>query len=308
MIYTVTFNPSIDYIVTVEGFQTGLTNRTSSELMLPGGKGINVSTVLGNMGLENTALGFIAGFTGEYIRQQVERMGINARFISVDKGMSRINVKLRNIDGTEINGMGPDIPKEKVEQLLGVLDGLSQGDVLVLAGSIPASMPDDIYGTIMERLENKGVMVVVDATSSLLMKVLVHRPFLIKPNHHELGEIYGVTLNGRDEVVPYARRLQEAGARNVLVSMGGRGAVLVAEDGSVYEADAPSGELVNSVGSGDSMVAGFVAGWLRSGDYSEAFRYGVGAGSASAFSRYLATGEEVERTAADVVVRNGGGI
>lgn len=294
MIYTVTFNPSLDYIVSVEDFQLGMTNRTDSELLLPGGKGINVSTVLKNLGIENTALGFIAGFTGDEIRRKVEEIGVKADFIQIREGVSRINLKLKSIDGTEINGQGPDIGKEKVEELLSRLDGLREGDVLVLAGSIPASMPDDIYKNIMKRLTGKGIMIAVDATRDLLVNVLEYHPFLIKPNNHELGEIFDTEIRTREEVIPYARKLQEMGACNVLVSMAGEGAVLAASDGSCHMAPAPKGDLVNAVGAGDSMVAGFLAGWMEKKDYVHAFHMGIAAGSASAFSEYLAKREEIE--------------
>ena len=293
MIYTVTFNPSLDYIVSVNNFQLGMTNRTATEMMLPGGKGINVSIVLKNLGLENTALGFVAGFTGDEIQRQVEEIGVNARFIPVDEGISRINLKLQNIEGTEINGQGPTISREKTQQLFEMLDQLQEGDVLVLAGSIPASMPADMYSTIMERLQHKNVTFIVDATKDLLINVLKYKPFLIKPNNHELGELFDVKLTTREEVIPYGKKLQKQGARNVLISMAGDGAVLVAEDGSVYEAPAPKGTLVNAVGAGDSMVAGFTAGWIEKKDYRHAFYMGVSAGSASAFSEYLATKEEI---------------
>lgn len=293
MIYTVTFNPSLDYIVSVEDFQLGMTNRTDSELLLPGGKGINVSTVLMNLGIENTALGFTAGFTGDEIRRKVEEIGVKADFIQIEKGVSRINLKLKSIDGTEINGQGPDIGKEKVEELLRRLDGLSEGDVLVLAGSIPASMPDDIYRDIMKRLTGRGIMIVVDATRDLLVNVLEYHPFLIKPNNHELGEIFGVEITSKKDVAAYAKKLQEQGARNVLVSMAGDGAVLVSADGRVFETMPPKGKVINSVGAGDSMVAGFLAGYLETGDYERAFYMGVCTGSASAFSEGLAQKEDV---------------
>lgn len=301
MVYTVTFNPSLDYIVDVEDFRLGMTNRTCSEQMMAGGKGINVSIVLQNLGIENTALGFIAGFTGEEIRRQVAEMGIRAQFFSIPEGISRINLKLRSIDGTEINGMGPSIGRAQLDALYEKLDTLTDKDTLVLAGSIPASMPSSIYCDIMERLYAKGVTFVVDATKQLLLNVLRYRPFLIKPNNHELGELFGVTLSTREAVIPYARKLQEQGARNVLISMAGQGAVLVAEDGSVHLTPAPKGTLVNAVGAGDSMVAGFLAGWQERHDYGHAFRMGVAAGSASAFSRYLATREEVERVFAQLI-------
>ena len=293
MIYTVTFNPSLDYIVSVNDFQLGLTNRTDSELILPGGKGINVSTILMNLGIDSTAFGFAAGFTGEEIIREVEAMGIRSDFIKIDSGISRINLKLKNIDGTEINGSGPEISEEKIEELLRKLDILGEGDILVLAGSIPASMPADMYSTIMERLQHKNVTFIVDATKDLLINVLKYKPFLIKPNNHELGELFDVKLTTREEVIPYGKKLQKQGARNVLISMAGKGAVLVAEDGSVYEAPAPKGTLVNAVGAGDSMVAGFTAGWIEKKDYRHAFYMGVSAGSASAFSEYLATKEEI---------------
>ena len=295
MICTVTFNPSLDYIVSVDDFQLGMTNRTSSELILPGGKGINVSIVLKNLGLDSTALGYAAGFTGEELIRRLNEFGVNADFIKIDHGMTRINLKLKSIDGTEINGCGPDIDAEALEQLMEKIDRLQEGDVLVLAGSIPYSMPDDIYQKIMERLDGRDVRIVVDATKDLLLNVLGHHPFLIKPNNHELGDIFGVKLSEREEVVPYAKKLQEKGAVNVLVSMAGKGAVLLAEDGSVYAAEAPKGTLKNGVGAGDSMVAGFLAGYGESGDYEHAFRMGLAAGSASAFSEQLATKDEIKK-------------
>lgn len=293
MIYTVTFNPSLDYIVYVDDFQLGLTNRTSFEKIYPGGKGVNVSIVLKNLGLESTALGFAAGFTGDEIIRQLKSIGIKAEFIPVDKGISRINVKLKSIEGTEINGSGPDISEEKVEMLMRRLHSLKERDTLVLAGSIPPSMPDDIYQEILNVLEGKGIQVVVDATKELLTKVLKYHPFLIKPNNHELGEIFHVKLNTRQEVIPYGKKLQEMGARNVLVSMAGEGAVLIAEDGKIFMSQAPKGKLINGVGAGDSMVAGFLAGWMEKQNYEHAFYMGLSAGSASAFSEYLASKDAV---------------
>ncbi|GLG89614.1 MULTISPECIES: 1-phosphofructokinase [Clostridia] len=294
MIYTVTFNPSLDYIVTVNDFRLGETNRTASEQMLPGGKGINVSTVLENLGFDNTALGFVAGFTGREIVSKVRELGFQSEFIELDEGWSRINIKMKDFDGTEINGQGPAISGAALQALLEKLDGLKEGDVLVLAGSIPASIPETIYAEIMKRLDGKGVLTVVDATNDLLMEVLPYHPFLIKPNQHELGAIFGVELDTQESVVPYARKMQERGALNVLVSMGGKGAVLLDADGEVHMLPAPEGTLVNAVGAGDSMVAGFLAGWLEKKDYEHAFRMGVSAGSASAFSERLATRAEVE--------------
>lgn len=294
MIYTVTFNPSLDYIVSVDNFRLGLTNHTDSELLLPGGKGINVSVVLMNLGIESTALGFVAGFTGEEVIRRLEQMGVKNGFIRLEEGFTRINLKLKSIDGTEINGQGPAIGEEPAGLLMKKLNTLGEGDVLFLSGSIPASMPDDAYRKIMEMLDGKGIMTVVDATGHLLMNVLEYRPFLIKPNNHELGEIFETELKTRESVIPYGRKLQEMGARNVLVSMAGEGAVLIAANGEVYDTPAPEGKLVNGVGAGDSMVAGFMAGYMERHDYGHAFRMGVAAGSASAFSENLATKQEIE--------------
>ena len=293
MIYTVTFNPSLDYIVSVDDFKLGLTNRTSSELMLPGGKGINVSTVLMNLGIENTALGFTAGFVGKEIIRRLHEMGVKSEFIQISEGVSRINLKLKSIDGTEINGAGPVISKDKVEELMKKLEELGEGDVLFLAGSIPSSMPDDMYEQIMARLDGKGVMIVVDATKDLLVNVLKYHPFLVKPNNHELGEIFGKVLESEADIVEYAKKLQEMGAVNVLISMAGDGAILVTEDGTVSSKKPPKGTVVNSVGAGDSMVAGFLAGWLNTGDYEKALELGTAAGSATAFVSWLATREEI---------------
>ncbi len=293
MIYTLTFNPSLDYIVTVPEFTCGVVNRTSKEVIFPGGKGINVSMVLGNLGFENTALGFLAGFTGEELKCLVEEKGVHAEFIPVKQGMTRINVKLRSKQETEINGQGPVISEADIRKLYERLDALQDGDILVMAGSIPDAMPGTMYMDIMEHLKEKDLRVVVDATKDLLVNVLKYRPFLIKPNNHELGDIFRVAIEEKADVIKYARRLQEQGARNVLVSMAGEGAVLLAEDGSVYQAEAPKGRVVNSVGAGDSMVAGFLAGYLEDGTYEKAFRMGVCTGSASAFSEELATRDEV---------------
>lgn len=294
MIYTVTLNPSLDYFVTVQDFALGKTNRTASEQIIPGGKGLNVSMVLKNLGVDSTALGFVAGFVGREIVRSMDAMDIDSKWIMLEEGNSRINVKVKNIEGTEINGKGPEVPEEKLEQMMDIVKVMKAGDYLVLAGSIPSSMPDSIYKDMMASVVDKGVEVIVDATGELLMQVLAYKPFLIKPNNHELGALFGVTIEERAEVLPYARKLQKVGARNVLVSMAGKGAVLLAEDGQVFEMDAPRGTLVNAVGAGDSMVAGFLTGWLESKDYKKAFEMGVCAGSASAFSEEFATREEVE--------------
>lgn len=295
MIYTVTFNPSLDYIVNVPGFTCGRVNRTREEKIFPGGKGINVSMVLKNLGYENTALGFYAGFTGNELQRLVEEKGICADFIPVAKGMSRINVKIRGDEESEINGQGPAILDDDIEKLYEKLERLRDGDILVMAGSIPDVMPQTIYMDIMKYLADRNLKIVVDATKDLLVNVLQYHPFLIKPNNHELGEIFGVTFKERSEVILYAKKLQKMGAKNVLISMAGNGAVLVAEDGNVYESEAPKGKVVNSVGAGDSMVAGFLAGYLQSGSYQDAFHMGVCTGSASAFSEELATKAEVEQ-------------
>ena len=295
MIYTVTFNPSLDYIVSTNNFELGKTNRTTYEQMLAGGKGLNVSTVLKNLGIENKALGFIAGFTGKEIERMTKESGLNCDFITLEHGFSRINVKMKDFDGTELNGMGPVISKEAMEQLMTQLRTLKKGDMLVLAGSIPSSMKHSIYHDIMAELTPNGVEFVVDATKDLLLNVLEYRPFLIKPNNHELDEIFDVELKTKNSVIPYAKKLQEMGARNILVSMAGEGAVLLNENGEVFMLDAPKGTLVNAVGAGDSMVAGFLAGWIERNNFYHAFKMGVASGSASAFSELLATKEEIQK-------------
>ena len=295
MIYTVTFNPSLDYIVSIKDFELGKTNRTVAEQMLAGGKGINVSTVLKNLGINNVALGFVAGFTGREIERMTRESGIICNFITLEQGCSRINVKMKDFDGTEVNGMGPVIDEDAVGRLMELLGSLTKGDTLVLAGSIPSCMSDSIYRDIMSELNDKGINFVVDATKDLLMNVLEFHPFLIKPNKHELGEIFGVELKTRESVVPFAKKLQEMGAKNVLVSMAGEGAVLLDENENVFMLPAPKGTSVNAVGAGDSMVAGFIAGWTETQDSYHAFKMGVSAGSASAFSEILATKEDVQK-------------
>ena len=293
MIYTVTFNPSIDYIVRLDRFTTGEINRVSYEQILPGGKGINVSIVLKNLGHESTALGFTAGFTGTAMRQMLASFGVAEDFVPLDDGFSRINVKIKAERETEINGQGPVITEEARRALFDKLDRLARGDTLVLAGSIPNTLPDDMYERIMEHLAGRGIRIVVDATKNLLRRVLKYRPFLIKPNNHELGEMFGVALQTDEEIVAHAKKLQAEGAENVLISMAGDGALLITKQGEFYRAPAPRGTLVNSVGAGDSMVAGFLAGFMESGgDYARAFHMGVATGSASAFSENLATRDE----------------
>ncbi len=292
MIYTVTFNPAIDYIVRMDKpLDPGMTNRSVSEDCFFGGKGINVSTILKNLGLENTALGFAAGFTGEAIVADVKRKGILADFIMLDGGISRINVKIKSEQETEINAQGPAISEEAYDQLLKKLDNLKEGDMLILAGSIPSTLPSNVYEIILDRLQDKGVIFVVDATKDLLMNVLKYHPFLIKPNNHELGEMFGTVLKTDDEIEEHAKKLQEMGARNVLISMAGDGAMLITEDGQRFRVGVPKGKVKNSVGAGDSMVAGFVAGYMKTKDYKVALNMGTAAGSATAFSDDLATGE-----------------
>ena len=295
MIYTVTLNPSLDYIAECKDFTLGATNRTSSEIIYPGGKGINVSIVLSNLGDKTTALGFLAGFTGEHIDSLIKDMGISSRMIRLNEGMSRINLKLKSKEETELNGMGPKISIIDIARLYQKLESITEDDILVLAGSIPPSVSEGLYSDIMERLKEKKIKIVVDATKDLLMNVLDKKPFLIKPNIHELGELFNVKLDSADEALPYALKLKEMGALNVILSMGKDGAMMVDEYGNSYTMNSPEGKLVNSVGAGDSLVAGFLHKYLETGNYEEAFRYGVCTGSASAFSSALATKEEVEK-------------
>lgn len=296
MIYTLTMNPSLDYIVDVEQFNIGLTNRTTKEQMFPGGKGFNVSMMLQNLGMENTALGFVAGFTGEEIVRKMQETGVKCEFIRVENGISRINVKLRTMDGTELNGIGPELTNEHLKILYKKLECLKKEDILVLAGSVPKTVPETFYADVTKWMTERGVKVVVDASGALLEQVLFYQPFLIKPNRQELSEFFGVNLlMETSEVVTYAKKLQEQGARNVVVSLGGDGAVLLSEEGEIYVQIAPKGKVINSVGAGDSMVAGFLYGYETYHDYKKALNYGLAAGSASAFSEQFATKEEVEQ-------------
>ena len=309
MIYTVTFNPSIDYFVGVKDFMLGATNRTNRELMFPGGKGINVSLVLQNLGFESTALGFVGGFTGDEIVKRLDDWGCKTDFVKVKNGISRINVKIQAGNGleifeeTEINGQGPIILDDELEAFYRKLDLLKEGDILVLSGSIPSCMPGSAYEDVLERVEEKGILCVVDATGWLLLNALKYSPFLIKPNKQEMEEVFGINLVNNADVIFYAKKLQKMGAKNVLVSMAGAGAVLVDETGEVYESAAPNGKVINSVGAGDSMVAGFLVGYMEclendsiaeSSCYEKAFKMGLAAGSASAFSERMATKEEME--------------
>ena len=293
MIYTITFNPALDYIMSVDEFDKGMVNRSKSEKILPGGKGINVSLVLTNLGVENTALGFIAGFTGKNIEDILNNRGCKTDFVKLQEGLSRINVKLMSEEETEINGNGPSIDEGELKCLYEKFSKLNSEDVLVLAGSVPSSLPADIYSDIIKLVAEKGVKIVVDATGDLLVKCLKYKPFLIKPNNFELEQIFNVKLDSREDIVKYAIKLKEMGAINVLVSMGADGAILVDEFGKCYDLNAPDGKVVNTVGAGDSMVAGFLAGFYEKKDYEYAFKLAVAAGSASAFSEELATKDEI---------------
>ena len=295
MIYTVTFNPALDYIVRLDSFAAGRINRVNYEQVLGGGKGINVSIVLGNLGHKSTAMGFLAGFTGKEIVRQLRDFNAADDFVQLDEGFSRINVKVKAEVETEINGQGPKISEAKRDELFEKLSKLGAEDTLVLSGSIPNTLPDDMYEQTLSRLQGKGIRVVVDAEKGLLLKVLKFNPWLIKPNNHELGDMFGVKLETDEQIIEYAKKLQEKGAQNVLISMAGDGAILLTAEGKHYKSPAPKGKLVNSVGAGDSMVAGFIAGYIESnGDYEKAFHMGVATGSASAFSENLATRPEVE--------------
>ncbi|MGN1410795.1 MAG: 1-phosphofructokinase [Eubacteriales bacterium] len=292
MIYTVTFNPAVDYVVTTDRLKSGSVNRSVSEKIFFGGKGINVSLVLSELGIKSKALGFVAGFTGRAIEEGINQKNVETDFVHLDSGFSRINVKIKSDEETELNGQGPVITKEALSELYGKLDNLRDGDTLVLAGSIPNSLPSDIYEKILAHLSGKKIRTVVDATKDLLLNVLKYRPFLIKPNNHELGEMFGVSLTSTEEIVVYAKKLREMGAVNVLVSMAGDGAVLVDENGAVHTCGVCRGKVKNSVGAGDSMVAGFIAG-CDSGDYDYALKLGTAAGGATAFSDGLAVKDEI---------------
>ncbi|HNZ98494.1 1-phosphofructokinase [Ruminococcus sp.] len=287
MIYTVTFNPAIDYVVHTDGMKLGDVNRSSHEEIYFGGKGINVSVVLAELGVASKTLGFTAGFTGKAIEQGVCSMGIEADFVRLERGNSRINVKIKSDEETELNGQDPDISTEALEKLFAKLDKLVDGDTLILAGSIPGTLPSDIYEKILERLSDRSIKTVVDATGDLLMNVLKYRPYLVKPNDRELEEIFGVTLTTQEQVAEYAEKLRSMGARNVLVSMAEKGAVLLDENGVLHKCGVCSGKVRNSVGAGDSMVAGFVAGMMN-GDFDHAMKLGTACGGATTFSDGLA--------------------
>lgn len=292
MVVTVTLNPALDYVAKVDDIALGKVNRTIEETVYPGGKGINVSLMLSQLGVPNRALGFAAGFTGKELRCCLDRAGCIADLIEVSDGMTRINVKIRSVQETELNGIGPVITKDALQRLFWQIGCLSKGDIVVLAGSIPGGLPNDLYEQILQKLPS-GVTAVVDASGPLLRKVLPYYPFLIKPNHHELGELFGAEITMREEALFYAKQLQKLGARNIVVSMAQMGAVMICESGDTFAMDPPKGKLVNSVGAGDSLVAGFLAGFLKTGSLQRAFELGVAAGSASAYSEWLASRETV---------------
>lgn len=295
MIYTVTFNPAIDYVVHLDGaLKLDAVNRNASEEYQFGGKGINVSNVLRELGFDTVALGFVAGFTGDGLENGLREMGLKTDFIHVAQGMTRVNVKVKATEETEINGIGPVITDEDMKKLYAQLDTIKSGDTLVLSGSIPTCLPSDTYEKIMAHLEGREILIAVDATRDLLVKVLKYHPFLIKPNNHELGEIFGKVLKTDEEIIECAAKLQEMGGRNILVSMAGDGALLLDENGVSHRIGCPKGKVQNSVGAGDSMVAGFLAGCLETGDYGYALKLGTATGSATAFSLGLATKAEVE--------------
>lgn len=302
MIYTVTLNPSIDYVIKVDNLTKGKVNRVSEEHVYPGGKGINVTRILKSLDNDNIALGFVSGFTGDYIVNSLKDLNLKSEFIKVKEGFTRINVKIKSNEETEINGQGPKISEEELKEFYAIIDRLVDGDILILSGSIPSCLDEKLYEKIMERVNSKDIKVVVDATKNLLLNVLKYRPFLIKPNNHELAEMFDVELKSTEDVIFYARKLKEMGAQNVLISMGGDGALLVSEDNEVFISTVAKGEVVNSVGAGDSMVAGFVSGYLKTGSYEEALRLGAASGGATAFSSDLASRKFIDKLVKEINV------
>ena len=302
MIYTVTLNPSIDYVIKVDKLTTGNINRVNEEHVYPGGKGINVTRILKSLDNDNIALGFVSGFTGDYIINSLQELNLKSDFIKVKEGFTRINVKVKSEEETEINGQGPKISEEELNQFYKVIDKLVDGDILILSGSIPSCLDERLYESIMKKEEDRDIKVIVDATKNLLLNVLKYKPFLIKPNNHELAEMFNVELNSTEDVVFYARKLKEMGAQNVLISMGKDGALLVTENDEVFASSVAKGEVVNSVGAGDSMVAGFIAGYLKSNSYEEALRLGAASGGATAFSSDLATREFIDKLVDEIKI------
>ena len=302
MIYTVTLNPSIDYVIKVDKLTTGNINRVNEEHVYPGGKGINVTRILKSLDNDNIALGFVSGFTGDYIINSLQELNLKSDFIKVKQGFTRINVKVKSEEETEINGQGPKISEEELNQFYKVIDILVDGDILILSGSIPSCLDERLYESIMKKVEDRDIKVIVDATKNLLLNVLKYKPFLIKPNNHELAEMFNVELNSTEDVVFYARKLKEMGAQNVLISMGKDGALLVTENDEVFASSVAKGEVINSVGAGDSMVAGFIAGYLKSNSYEEALRLGAASGGATAFSSDLATREFIDKLVDEIKI------
>ena len=302
MIYTVTLNPSIDYVIKVDKLTTGNINRVNEEHVYPGGKGINVTRILKSLDNDNIALGFVSGFTGDYIINSLQELNLKSDFIKVKEGFTRINVKVKSEEETEINGQGPKISEEELNQFYKVIDKLVDGDILILSGSIPSCVAERLYESIMKKVEDRDIKVIVDATKNLLLNVLKYKPFLIKPNNHELAEMFNVELNSTEDVVFYARKLKEMGAQNVLISMGKDGALLVTENDEVFASSVAKGEVINSVGAGDSMVAGFIAGYLKSNSYEEALRLGAASGGATAFSSDLATREFIDKLVDEIKI------
>ena len=302
MIYTVTLNPSIDYVIKLDHLKTGQINRVNSENVYPGGKGINVSRILKTLGDDNIATGFVSNFTGDFIKNSLSEMNIKSDFIQLDNGFTRINVKIKSDEETEINGGGPEISDEKLGELFDKLSFLKEDDILVLAGSIPSTLKEDLYEKIMNHVKEHNVKVVVDATKNLLLNVLKYNPFLIKPNNHELEEMFNVKLKDESDIITYAKKLQDMGARNVLISRGKDGALLITEDEEVYVSNTPKGDVINSVGAGDSMVAGFISGYLKHNSYKEALKLGAASGSATAFSSDLATNEFINKLIKEISV------
>lgn len=302
MIYTVTLNPSIDYVIKLDKLNYNAVNRVNEENIYPGGKGINVSNILNELGYKNIALGFISGFTGKYIVDSMVKKNQTCDFIEVSNGFSRINVKIKANEETEINGKGPNITEEDLQKLYEKIDSLKNDDILILAGSIPSTLDDKLYENIMKRLEEKNIKIVVDATKNLLLNVLKYNPFLIKPNNHELEEMFNVKINSIKDITKYAKRLQDMGARNVLISMGKDGALLITENNEVFLSNVAKGTVKNSVGAGDSMVAGFIAGYLNTNKYQDALRLGAACGSATAFSNDLATKDYIDELIKDIEI------
>lgn len=302
MIYTVTLNPSIDYVIKLDNLKNGAVNRTNEEYVYPGGKGLNVSLILKELGHNNKALGFVSGFTGAYIKDTLINKGLEEDFINLENGFTRINVKVKSDEETEINGQGPNIDDIALNKLYEKLDKLKQNDILVLAGSIPKTLDSSLYENIMKRLESKNIKIIVDATKDLLMNVLEHKPFLIKPNNHELEELFDVKLESIEDIITYGKKLKEMGAKNVLVSRGKDGALLITENEEIFISNVAKGKVKNSVGAGDSMVAGFIAGYLNSNSYEEALKLGAASGGATAFSNDLAKKEDIYKLIDEIKV------